>query len=147
MCGLRVGYAYTKNAELVEKIVEMKTHTAMNTSIVGQRMALAALSASRSYIGHNVDVWETRRDLMYNGMRALGLELWKPEGAFYVLPKFKHSGRVVNELYYKYQVITYDGAWFGAPNSIRFSYALDESKIEEGLRRLKKFMGKEYASY
>ncbi len=147
MCGLRVGYVYTKNKELVEKIVEMKTHTAMNTSIVGQMMALAALSAPQSYIGHNVEVWEARRDLMYDGMRALGLDLWKPEGAFYVFPKFKNSAKAVNDLYYKYKVITYDGTWFGAPNRIRFSYALDASKIEEGLRRLKKFLGKEYTSY
>jgi len=147
MCGLRVGYVYTKNKELVEKIVEMKTHTAMNTSIVGQMMALAALSAPESYIGNNVEVWEARRDLMYNGMRALGLELWKPEGAFYVLPKFKQSGKAVNDLYHKYKVITYDGAWFGAPNRLRFSYALDASKIQEGLRRVKEFLGKEYKSY
>ncbi|OGG90749.1 hypothetical protein A3H16_01605, partial [Candidatus Kaiserbacteria bacterium RIFCSPLOWO2_12_FULL_53_8] len=105
MCGLRVGYAYSTNKELIEKIVEMKTHTAMNTSIVGQVMALAALSAPQSYIGHNVEVWHARRDLMYNGMRELGLLLWKPEGAFYVLPKFKNSGRAVNDLYYTYKVI------------------------------------------
>ena len=147
MCGLRVGYAYSKNAKLIEKIVEIKTHTAMNTSIVGQMMALGALSAPDSYIGRNVEVWEARRDLMYNGMRSLGLDLWKPEGAFYVLPKFKHSGKAVNDLYHKYQVITYDGAWFGAPNRIRFSYALDASKIQEGLRRLKEFLGKEYKKY
>jgi aspartate aminotransferase len=147
MCGLRVGYAYSTNKELIEKIVEMKTHTAMNTSIVGQMMALAALSAPESYIGHNVKIWEERRDIMYAGMKELGLELWKPEGAFYVLPKFKQSGRAVSDLYYNYKVITYDGAWFGAPERIRFSYALDTAKIEEGLRRLKAFMGKEYASY
>jgi aspartate aminotransferase len=147
MCGLRVGYVYSQNKELIGKLIEMKNHTAMNTSIVGQMMALAALSAPRSYIAHNLDVWRARRDLMYNGMRELGLELWKPEGAFYVLPKFKDSGRAVADLYHTYQVITYDGAWFGAPNRIRFSYALDASKIQEGLRRLKEFLAKEHALY
>jgi len=147
MCGLRVGYVYSQNKELVERVIEMKTHTAMNTSIVGQMMALAALSSPRSYIAHNLEMWKERRDLMYDGMRELGLELWKPEGAFYVLPKFKDSGRAVSDLYHNYQVITYDGAWFGAPNRIRFSYALDASKIQEGLRRLKEFLGKEHASY
>ena len=147
MCGLRVGYVYSQNKELVNKIVEMRTHTAMNTSIVGQMMALAALAAPASYIAHNLEVWKARRDLMYNGMKEIGLDLWNPEGAFYVLPKFKNSGQAIHDLYYKYQVITYDGAWFGAPDRIRFSYALDASKIQEGLRRLKEFISKEYSSY
>ncbi len=140
MCGLRVGYVYTQNKELVEKIVEMRTHTAMNTSIVGQMMALAALSSPASYIAHNLEVWKARRDMMVSGMRELGLDLWEPEGAFYVLPKFEDSGRTVAELYEKHRVITYDGAWFGAPGRVRFSYALDASKIIEGLSRLKEFL-------
>lgn len=147
MCGLRVGYVYSQNRELINNIVEMKTHTAMNTSIVGQMMALAALTTPRSYIAHNLEVWEARRNMMYEGMKEIGLDLWQPEGAFYVLPKFKDSGRAVNDLYEKYKVITYDGAWFGAPNRLRFSYALDASKIQEGLRRVKQFLDNEYQSY
>lgn len=147
MCGLRVGYIYSQNSELVQKIIEMKTHTAMNTSIVGQIMALAALSAPGSYVAHNLEIWKARRDLMYDGMKNLGLELWKPEGAFYVLPKFKDSSRAVSDLYNNYKVITYDGTWFGAPDRIRFSYALDASKIQEGLRRLKAFLDNEHAAY
>lgn len=147
MCGLRVGYLWTHDKRIVERTVEMKTHTAMNTSIVSQMMALAALSSPRSYIAHNLDVWKARRDLMYDGMRALGLDLWSPEGAFYVLPKFKDPTRTVNDLYYTYKVITYDGTWFGASDRVRFSYALDASKIEEGLRRLKAFLAAEHANY
>ncbi|MDB5238206.1 MAG: Aminotransferase [Candidatus Kaiserbacteria bacterium] len=143
MCGLRVGYAYSQNKELIEKIVEMRTHTAMNTSIVGQMMALAALSSPASYIAHNLEVWKARRDMMVSGMRELGLDLWEPEGAFYVLPKFEHSGQAVVDLYEKHHVITYDGAWFGAPDRIRFSYALDASKITEGLSRLKEYLGEQ----
>jgi aspartate/methionine/tyrosine aminotransferase len=147
MCGLRVGYVYSQNKELVDKIIEMKTHTAMNTSIVGQMMALAALGAPTSYIAHNLDVWKARRDLMYDGMKGLGLELWKPEGAFYVLPKIKNSHRALNDLYHNYKIMTYDGEWFGAPDHLRFSYALDAAKITEGLRRLKEFLNKEYTTY
>jgi len=147
MCGLRVGYIYSQNKELVGSVIEMKTHTAMNTSIVSQMMALAALGAPESYVANNLETWKARRDLMYNGMKEIGLDLWSPEGAFYVLPKFKNSGRAVRELYETYKVITYDGAWFGAPERLRFSYALDAGKIQEGLRRVKEFLGKEYASY
>jgi aspartate/methionine/tyrosine aminotransferase len=74
----------------------------------------------------------------------MGFDLWKPEGAFYVLPKIKNSGRVVTELFYKHKVIVYDGAWFGAPGRIRLSYALELPKIKEGLSRIKRYIkGKE----
>jgi len=147
MCGLRVGYVYSQNKKLIEDIIEMKTHTAMNTSTVGQMMALAALRSPKSYIAHNLETWKTRRDLMFNGMKELGLDLWSPEGAFYVLPKFKNSTQAMSDLYHTHKVITYDGAWFGAPGRLRFSYALDEQKIIEGLRRVREFLGREYASY
>ncbi len=147
MCGFRVGFLHCTDRALVSKIVEMKTHTAMNTSGVGQAVALAALSSPKSYITNYVDIWEQRRDLLHEGLKDLGLELWKPEGAFYVLPKMKHSDKVVSDLYHCYKMIVYDGAWFGASNHIRMSYALDISKIQEGLRRLKTFLATEYLKY
>jgi bifunctional pyridoxal-dependent enzyme with beta-cystathionase and maltose regulon repressor activities len=33
-------------------------------------------------------------------------------------------------------VIAYLGEWFGSPDNIRLSYALDKSHIEEGLNRI-----------
>jgi hypothetical protein len=39
-------------------------------------------------------------------------------------------------------VITYLGEWFGAPNRLRFSYALDIKQIEEGLGRIRQAMKK-----
>lgn len=147
MCGLRVGYLYTKDKDIVETVVEMKSHTSMNTSLAGQAMALAAMGERNAYVGEHAKIWKERRDRMYKGMLDLGLELWEPEGAFYVLPKIKNSTRAMHDLYRKYQIITYDGTWFGAPDHLRFSYALDVTKIDEGLRRVKEFLGKEYASY
>jgi len=147
MCGLRVGYLYSKNKEIVQGVIEMKTHTSMNTSIMGQAMALASMKERDAYVAPHVAIWRERRDMIYEGMRALGLDLYKPEGAFYVLPKFKEPTRVMHDLYYNYKMITYDGTWFGAPDRLRFSYALDSSKIEEGLRRLKLFLENEYKTY
>ena len=121
----------------------MKTHTSMNTNILGQEMAFEALKVPPGYVQTQVKIWKERRDIIYGGMKDLGLDLWKPEGAFYVFPKFKDSNKVVNDLFYKYQMITYDGAWFGAPGRVRFSYALDKEKIREGLNRLAKYLTKD----
>lgn len=147
MCGLRVGYIYSKNHDVVDGVVEMKSHTSMNTSLVGQAMALSAMQERGDYIEEHAKIWRERRDIMYKGMQDLGLDLWEPEGAFYVLPKFTNPGRAMNDLYYNYRIITYNGEWFGADDRLRFSYALDTPKIQEGLRRVKEFLGKEYLSY
>jgi len=141
MCGFRVGYVHSYDQDIIRKIVEMKTHTSMNTNILAQEMALAALKSPQSYIDEHLEVWQERRDRIYNGMKALGLDLWQPEGAFYVFPKFANPNQVINELYYQHDVIAYDGTWFGAPDRVRFSYALDVDKIDEGLARLGKYIG------
>ena len=43
-------------------------------------------------------------------------------------------------MFHKYKVITYLGEWFGDPERVRFSYALDVDKIEEGLKRVKRYL-------
>lgn len=147
MCGYRVGYLWARDQELVSRIVEMKSHTAMNTSGVGQAAALAGMGVRSEHIAATVPVWRARRDLIYTGMRDLGLDVWQPEGAFYILPKMKDPTRAMHDLYHAYRLITYDGTWFGAPDRLRFSFALDAAKIEEGLRRLGKFLQTEYTQY
>jgi aspartate aminotransferase len=144
MCGFRVGYVYAREQSIIQKIIEMKTHTSMNTNILGQEMAYEATKVPRAYIDEQVAIWKKRRDLIYEGLKSLELDLWKPEGAFYVFPKLKNPSKVVSDLYYKYQMITYDGTWFGDPGRVRFSYALDKEKIDEGLKRLKKYLVNEY---
>ena len=136
MCGLRVGFLWSPDADLVRKIIGIKTHTSMNTNLVGQDMALKAMGAPRSYIDEQLKIWRERRDLMYNGLLSIGLDLWKPEGAFYVFPKVEKADETVTRLYLDYNTITYPGRWFGAPDRIRLSYALDKKMIMEGLEKI-----------
>ena len=136
MCGFRVGYLWSLDQVLVENVIAMKTHTSMNTNILGQEMALAAIGVPASFIEEQLVVWRQRRDRIYQGLQDLGLELWKPEGAFYVMPKIESPRDFVWDLYQNHKVITYLGEWFGAPQRVRLSYALDLESIEEGLRRI-----------
>ncbi|MBI4440149.1 pyridoxal phosphate-dependent aminotransferase [Candidatus Woesearchaeota archaeon] len=138
MCGFRVGYLYSSDSAFVERATALKTFTSMNTNILAQEMAYEATKVPKKRIMNELKIWKGRRDLIYNGLAELGLDLWKPEGAFYVLPKIKNPRKFVWRLYKKYKTITYLGEWFGAPSRVRFSYALDASKIEEGLKRVKK---------
>lgn len=140
MCGLRVGYLYSPDKKIVQKTIEMKVHTSMNTNVLAQEMARAALTAPKRYIEEQKEIWKKRRDFICQGLIDLGFDLWKPEGAFYVFPKVNNPSRVVSDLYYKYKVIVYDGTWFGSPDRIRLSYALDIEKMKEGLKRIEKYL-------
>ncbi|MFP4016210.1 MAG: pyridoxal phosphate-dependent aminotransferase, partial [Halanaerobiales bacterium] len=144
MCGVRVGYLWSLDQDLVNSIIEIKTHTSMNTNLVGQDMALQAMRAPREYIDNQLKIWYRRRDLIYEGLKELGFDLWRPEGAFYVLPSMPSqlngisTKEFVWRLYNDYKVIVYLGDWFGAPGRIRLSYALDEEEMMEGLSRIQK---------
>lgn len=142
MCGVRVGYLWTADKSIVDAVCETKTHTSMNTNLVGQDMALSTLSAPKAYTDRQRQIWKARRDYIYQGLQKLGFDLWKPEGAFYVLPKCKNARKFVSHLYEKEKVITYLGEWFGAPDRIRLSYALDIKLMEEGLGRMQQAMKK-----
>ena len=140
MCGFRVGYLYSLDNALVRNIIEMKTHTSMNTNILGQNMALEATKVHRSFIDKQLQIWQDRRNFLYSGLKGLGLNLWNPEGAFYMLPEIDNARDFVWDMYTKYNVISYLGDWFGAPGRVRFSYALDRDKIEEGLSRMNDYL-------
>jgi len=142
MCGVRVGYLWSAAKEIVDNVIERKTHTSMNTNLIGQDMALHAMNAPVEYIEKQRKIWLERRDVIYKGFSDLGFELWQPEGAFYILPKCKNAREFVSLLYQEYKVITYLGEWFGAEDRIRLSYALDIKDIEEGLNRIEMAMKK-----
>jgi len=142
MCGVRVGYLWSADKSVVENVCEIKTHTSMNTNLVGQDMALSAMRAPKEYIRGQQQIWRERRDFIYKGFCDLGFELWRPEGAFYILPKCKNAREFLTVLYKEYKVITYLGEWFGAPDHIRLSYALDVKMIQEGLNRIELAMKK-----
>ncbi len=142
MCGVRVGYLWSADQSIADRAIEIKTHTSMNTNLVGQDMALSAMKAPKEYIAAQQKIWRQRRDLIYGGFCRLGFELWRPEGAFYILPKCKNARQFLTTLYKDYKVITYLGEWFGAPDHIRLSYALDAEQIEEGLNRIELAMKK-----
>jgi aspartate aminotransferase len=142
MCGVRVGYLWSSDQRIADGVIELKTHTSMNTNLVGQDMALNAMKAPKEYIVKQREIWRARRDLIYKGIQELGFKAWRPEGAFYILPRCKNAREFMATLYRDYKVIVYLGEWFGAPDHIRLSYALDVREIEEGLNRIKSAMKK-----
>jgi len=142
MCGHRVGYFFSNDLNIVKKVIELKTHSSMNTSTVGQEMAYQALISPKDYIEKQRKIWQQRRDFIYKRMLEMNFDVWKPEGAFYIFPKIDNPKKFVLDMFQKHDVITYLGEWFGDNERVRFSYALSEEKIEEGLNRVKKYLEK-----
>ena len=143
MCGFRVGYLWSLDNTLVQDVISMKTHSSMNTNILGQSMAYEATKVPQSFIDKQLNIWKDRRNFLYNGLKKMGFNLWNPEGAFYMLPAIEDPLDFVWDMYTKYNVVIYLGDWFGAPGRVRFSYALNKDKIEDGLSRISDYLHKE----
>ena len=92
-------------------------------------------------------IFDERRRAMIAGLRAIGLGVGcEPTGAFYVLANARHLGtdsvRLANEILDACHVAVTPGAAFGAnaEGYLRFSYASSLERIQEGLRRLGRFL-------
>ena len=54
MCGFRVGYLWSLDSDFVNKVIEMKTHSSMNTNILGQEMAYEATKVPHAFIDNQL---------------------------------------------------------------------------------------------
>ena len=82
----------------------------------------------------DVDFYRRNRDTLYSELRALGFELVRPEGAFYLFPKTPIPDDIafVRELQ-KHHILTVPGSGFGTPGWFRISYAVDRAMLERSL--------------
>ena len=91
--------------------------------------------------------FQKRRDALYSGLTKIGFECAKPQGAFYIFAKIpegfeQDDTKFIYELVDKAKVAVTAGSSFseGGEGYIRFSYAVSMDQIEEGLKRLEKFV-------
>ncbi|EPR69843.1 pyridoxal phosphate-dependent aminotransferase [Cyclobacterium qasimii] len=155
MTGWRVGYicAPLFIAKACEKI--QGQFTSGGTGIA-QRAALAGLIGDQKPTEEMAAAYLKRRDLVLDLLRDIpGIKTHVPEGAFYFFPDVsaffgKSAGDQKIEtaddfcLYVlkEANVSLVTGAAFGAPDSIRLSYAASEAELKEALKRLKEVLAK-----
>ncbi len=142
LCGYRVGYVFSHDADFMADISGIKAHSSMNTNLLSQKVALECLSVPKEHITRNREIFRMRRDYIYRRIKELNLEIEKPGGAFYVLPKVGDSMKMAEDLFFEHDVITYPGEWFGAEGYLRLSFALPVEKIDEGMRRIESYVDK-----
>lgn len=86
-CGIRLGSLITRNAEIYDACLRM-AQSRLSPPGLAQFVAVAAETLDDDYLTGVVAEYRRRRDLLYEGLMTIpGVELAKPEGAFYCMPK------------------------------------------------------------
>jgi aspartate aminotransferase len=153
MTGWRIGYTLAP-AELIQALIKLQSQSTSNPTSVAQYAALAAMTGPMDSVPVMLAEYARRRQRIVNGLLSIhGVTCEWPGGAFYAFPNLKAhlaggtSQPVASDctdlarlLLDKARVAVVPGTGFGAPGYLRLSYATSIERIEEGLRRLEKFL-------
>ena len=153
MTGWRVGYLAAP-ADIAKAIDSFQSHATSNASSISQYATIEALASTDEEIGKMVDVFDKRRaKLLKLASEIDGVQTVEPDGAFYVMLVVgglygkAYNGKVITNsiefadlLLEAEKVATVPGVSFGADDCVRLSYALGEADLEEGLKRIKRFV-------
>lgn len=146
MTGWRLGYVIAP-PEHVRPLQTLLGNFFISTNEFVQWAGVAALREAGEESARFRRIFDERRRAMIAGLRATGLGVgFEPTGAFYVLANARRytrdSSRFALELLELAHVAVTPGIAFG-PNAegyLRFSYANSLVRIEEGLRRVRRFL-------
>ena len=95
----------------------------------------------------DIAVYQTNRDLLFNGLTSMGYHCVKPDGAFYLFPQtLEADDRAFSERAKKYDLLVVPGADFGAPGHMRISYCVKTETIERALPLFER-LAKEYRGF
>ena len=153
MTGWRVGWLIGP-ADVVKAAANLQSHATSNVANVSQRAALAAVSGGLSDVHAMRETYDRRRRRIHDLLSDLpGVSCLEPQGAFYAFPSFKEvlgrdlAGRrpqttleLAEVILDEARVATVPGEAFGAPGYVRFSYALADDDLEEGVNRIAKLL-------
>ena len=153
MTGWRVGWMIAP-PDVTRAATNLQSHSTSNVANVSQRAALEAVSGSLDDTHRMRDAFDRRRRLIHSRLSAMpGVVCAEPEGAFYAFPSFEallgreFAGRTVNTtleladlVLDTAKVAFVPGEAFGAPGFARFSFALSDDDLVEGMDRLARFL-------
>jgi len=136
MTGWRIGFVCAPQ-ELIEAMMKIHQYAILCAPIMSQEAAIEALERGQLSMQNMRREYELRRNYIVRGLNDLGLECFKPRGAFYVFPKITSTGLSSREfslrLLREKKVAVVPGSAFGASGEghVRCSYAtaLDQIKI------------------
>ena len=153
MTGWRVGWMIGPK-DVIKAATNLQSHLTSNVSNVSQRAAIAALTGDLSAVHKMGEAFDRRRKLIVGLLKEVpGFQCPMPTGAFYVYPSVKGAlgktirGKVANTsaelatiILDEVEVAAVPGEAFGPSGYLRFSYALGDEDIVEGIGRIKKLL-------
>ena len=153
MTGWRVGYLAAPK-DVAKAIDSFQSHATSNACSISQYATIEALKSTDEEIGAMVNVFDKRRAKLLKLIADIdGVQAVEPDGAFYVMMVINglygksYNGKTITDsvsfadaLLDAEKVATVPGVSFGADDCLRLSYSLSEADIEEGLKRIKRFV-------
>lgn len=148
MTGWRVGWLVVPDM-MVDVVEKLAQNIFIATPTHSQYAALASFSEqNRAELEQRRQVFETRRDFLYQKLQALGFEVpCKPEGAFYIYADCsaftQDSFQFAKDLLEAEGVALTPGKDFGkneANTHIRFAYTVSIARMSAALNRLERFL-------
>jgi aspartate aminotransferase len=93
----------------------------------------------------DLSVYETNMNLLYDALVALGFEVVRPGGTFYIFPKALEEDAVAFCQKAKdYDLILVPSDNFGVPGYFRMAYCIDTEKVKRSLPVLQRFVEEVY---
>jgi aspartate aminotransferase len=142
MTGFRIGVAAGPEW-LIRAMERLQSHSSGNPSSISQAAAAAAFEGPQDFLAEWRERFRARRDLAVSAINAVpGLTTPIPDGAFYCLvdasalmPRFGHDERLCLHLL-DHGVAVVPASAFGGGDGFRLSFAADEARLSEALRRI-----------
>ena len=148
MTGWRIGYALAPT-EWTKAMLKVQGHSTSNANSIAQWAAIAALNGPQDSVASMLAEYTARRAYLLKALKEIpGMKCSEPEGAFYAFPDvrgclkngLKTSSDFAQRLLEKEHVVVTDGAGFGTEGFVRISYATSMEQIQEGVKRIKRFV-------
>jgi aspartate/methionine/tyrosine aminotransferase len=154
MTGWRVGWMIGPK-DVIKAATNLQSHLTSNVSNVSQRAAIAALTGDLTAVHEMGVAFNRRRKLIVDLLNNIpGVTCPTPTGAFYVYPSVKGvlgkeirgkrpqtSAELATLILDEVEVAAVPGEAFGPSGYLRFSYALGDEDIVEGIGRVAKLLG------
>jgi aspartate aminotransferase len=154
MTGWRLGWMVGP-ADAIKAAANLQSHLSSNVSNISQRAALAALTGPQECLSEMREAFDRRRKLIVGELNKIpGFLTPTPQGAFYVYPDVtallgqtwggvtpSTSLELADLILDQAEVAAVPGEAFGPSGYVRFSYALGDEPLLEGMHRLQKLFG------
>ncbi len=143
MTGWRMGWAASKDAEIMQAIQVLHGFTTVCTSTITQKASLLGWTTEAEVAKQNArDIYKQRGEFIVDLFdKELGLKATSPEGAFYTMLDVRSLGDDIEiaEKCLANRVVTVPGVAFGdeAKGFLRISFCNTQEKMAEGVRRMK----------